>query len=282
MFNKILHTLLAAVFFLSGCASNPKEPVPAASIQSVPEDAASQEMEIGKKIHEQILNSFYVYTDPQVVGYLNAVNTKLTKYAERRDLAYQVTLLYSDKIYATSAPGGFIYVTTAMLNFLQNEAELASVLGHEIGQLQYHDPTLSEARKALQQVSQAGAMVSSAFGSIGALAALGFMAMSAASSPRARAPARRLADADRLALEYLASAGLDPQAMLDVMGRFAVLEQNDLPFYYDYYQARPLTIERMQALQKSFEQLPLEGKNFDTGYKNYQEMSRGVREIYRR
>ncbi len=281
MLKKTFHSLLAAALLLNGCASNRNNALPEASIESSAEHLSS-EMEIGQKIHEQILSSFSVYTDQSVVDYLNQVSHKLSRHANRQDIDYRVTLLYSDKIYATSAPGGFIYITTAMMNTIQSEAELAAILGHEIGRLQYRDPTLSEARKKLQQVSQAGAMVSSAFGSIGALAALGFVALSSASAPRARSAERQLEDADLMALGYLVEAHLDPQAMLDMMQRFMTLKESDLPFYYDYYQARPITQERAAAIQASFNHLSLDGQRFETGFKEYQAISRGVKEIYRR
>lgn len=240
------------------------------------------EREIGEQIHQQILSSFYVYTDEAVVRYLNEVSGKLTRHARRQELAYRVTLLYSDKIYATSAPGGYIYITTAMLDFLKSEAELAAVLGHEIGRLQYQDPTLSEARKALQQVSQAGAMVSSAFGPIGMLAALGFVAMNAVSMPAAWSPEKQLITADALALYYLMEEALDPQAMRDIFNRFMNLPQNELVFYYDYYQARPLSQVRMDAFEANYADLALAGKTLETGYRTYQDKIQTVHEIYRR
>lgn len=281
MVKKAQHSLFAILILVSGCAADQKTTLHNAAIQS-PDENLSSEAAIGQRINQQILNSFSVYTDPRVVAYLNKVGDQLSRYAERQDLDYSVTLLYSDKIYATSAPGGFVYITTAMMNTVQNEAELAAILAHEIGRLQYRDPTLSEARKKLQRVTQAGAMVSSAFGPIGALAALGFVAVNSASTPRAKLPEKQLEEADLLALDYLVGAKLDPQAMLDVLQRFMALNENELPFYYDYYQVRPITQERVSAIQANFNRLNLEGQRFETGFKEYQDISRGVKEIYRR
>lgn len=281
MARQIIHSFLALSLAFSGCASPPKNPAPAA-VERAPESYVVQEAAIGQQIHEQILASCAVYTEQTLVDYVNQVSGKLSRHAERKELPYRVTLLYSDKLYATSAPGGYIYVTTALMNFLQNEAELAAIMGHEIGRIQYRDPTLSEARRKLQQVSQAGAMVSSAFGSIGALAALGFVALNAASAPHSLTAERRLEEADRRAMDYLLAAGYDPQAMLDILERFLVMQQEDLPFYYDFYQARPITHERMLQLQSIFQKLPLREQNLVTGYPAYQEMSRSIRQIYRR
>jgi len=269
------------MMLLSGCASQQGSSLPKASVHSAVEPLSS-EMEIGQKIHAQILSSFYVYTDQHVVDYLNGLGRRLASHAERQDLDYRVTLLYSDKIYATSAPGGFVYITTAMMSTVQSEAELAAILAHEIARLQYRDPSLSEARKTLQEVTKAGAMVASVFGPIGALAAMGLVGINAAATPHSRTPEKQLEEADHLAMAYLVASGLDPQAMLDVLERFMTLQQSDLPRYYDYYQARPITQDRAAAIQLDFNQINLEGKTFETGYQEYQELSRGVREIYRR
>jgi len=53
------------------------------------------------------------------------------------------------------------------------------------------------------------------------------------------------------------------------------------PYFLDYYQSRPITEERMRALKKAFEKLPLGGKSLVTDPVEYQEVTRGVREIYK-
>ena len=78
--------------------------------------------------------------------------------------------LYSEKIYATSAPGGFVYVTTGMLTYLENEAELAGILAHEIGEQQFKDPRFSKIQKGIEHMTHGVALVGPLFGQIGALA----------------------------------------------------------------------------------------------------------------
>ena len=123
--------LLPALVF-SGCASVVDRDISDITPQGKP---MTQEQIVGEQIHQQILASFYPYTDPKVVRYVNDTGRKLAARARRRDLEYRFTILYNEKIYATSAPGGYIYITTGMMNFLQSEAELAAVLAHEIGHI---------------------------------------------------------------------------------------------------------------------------------------------------
>ena len=264
--------LIFAVFF-SGCASHAAVKKPAAS-------RFSEESEIGGKINEQILASFYPYTDPKVVQYVNKIGNELASCAERRDLKYRFTILYNDKIYAASAPGGYIYVTTSMLAFLQNEAELAAVLAHEIGELQHKNPRLSESRKVLEAVTRTGQVVGPAFGGIGVLAALGLTAVQAMADSTKLSPHQRLIQADGRALNYMVKAGYDPQGMLDILDKLLKARQRMTPFLYDYDQSRPVTEERMAALRQNFSKLQLLNKTFTVNYKSYQEITRGIREIY--
>ncbi|MCB9799475.1 MAG: M48 family metalloprotease [Candidatus Omnitrophica bacterium] len=241
----------------------------------------SEEIQIGQQIHQQITSEFYLYTEPKAREYIESIGQKLAAAAERQEIEYHFFLLYSNKIHATSAPGGFVYVTTGMLNFLDNEAQLAAVLAHEIGELQYRDPRLSEKRKAWHEISRAGAGIAPAFGPFGILAAIGFVAVHAATSAVPEDPAKRMVKADSLALDYLIESGYDPQAMLDLMGKFLRADSKTLPYFYDYYQNRPISQERMDNLEESFAKTPLEGKSLTTNYHVYQEQTKGIREIYK-
>ena len=276
---KIFIVGLAASLTLHGCANNPKKSLsPSVSLSA----SAAEEIAIGEQIHAQILSSFYPYTDPEVVNYLNEIGQSLAAFAERKELPYRFTLLYNDKIYATSAPGGFVYLTTGFITFLQNEAKLAAVLAHEIGQLQEKDPKLSKSRKVLEAVTRGGTMVAPAFGQIGMLAALGLVAMQAIYEKGQPSPEERLFEADRRALEYMVKAGYDPQGMIDLFYRFLNTSRDFAPYFYDYYQSRPITMERFQNLNEKFAGLQLQEKVFSTHHERYQEITLGVREIYKR
>lgn len=265
---------------LSACAARNEGKMPAAAAPEPLSKEAAAELAIGEEINAQILSSFYPYTERRVVRYVNKIARSLAKHAERKDLRYKVTILYNDKIYATSAPGGFIYVTTGMLHFLRNEAEFAAVLGHEIGQLQYRDPKLNRSRKLLDAITRGGAMVGPAFGEIGVLAILGLAALGAAADNGDLTPEARLRRADILALHYMTEAGYDPQGMIDLYHLF-VNSREIMPFFYEYYQSRPLSEERFMAAKGAFDALPLEGKTLTTNPQKYQEMTRGVREMFK-
>ena len=269
--------LILVLFFSPGCASSHSSS-PKAKVDQAP--SLAEEISVGQKIHQEILSSYYTYTKPDVVSYVDEVGEALASRAKRK-LPYRFTILYNDKVYAASAPGGFIYITTGMMNFLDNEAELAAILAHEIAELQYRDPAFSKMRKVVSDFAQTGATVAPAFGQIGMLAVLGFVMIHAVSSVNGKRPEDKIRDADRLAMQYLADTGYDPQSLLDVLEKFTNSDPKVVPLFTDYFETRPITEDRIADLQKGFSKLSLEGRELLTRPKIYQDMTKPVREIYR-
>jgi len=277
---KPLATLLVLVFLVSSCAT--RGAITTHDNSGGKLASVSDEVAIGQEIHSQILSTFYAYTDPKVVSYVNEIGFSLASHADRKELPYKFTILYDEKIYATSAPGGFVYVTTGMINFLDNESELAAVMGHEIGQLQFRDPKLSRIRKVLDMVTRGTSMVGPVFGEIGALTMLGVALLNVAVEAGHLTKSQLLLRADKKALHYMEEAGFDPQGMIDLLYKFLHADEVLLPFFYDYYQSRPVTAKRFAAIEKEFNRLPLWDRTFTTNREIFQQTTKGVREIYRR
>lgn len=274
---KILPVLLCC-FLASGCATQTEYDRPVA----VPGSSdLTEEQRTGEAIHNEILASFYPYTDPKVVKYVNDLGQSLAAQAKRHDLQYRFTILYSEKIYATSAPGGYVYITTGMLNFLENEAELAAVLAHEIGEQQTVDRRFTKRDDVVGAAAQVGSAVGPMFGPLGSLASLGLVLLQAYNESSFKTPAERLLLSDASAMKYLMNTGYDPQALMDVQKHFLNAGEKMTIFFYDYYQSRPITEERIKAIEKEFQKLPLGGKSLITDAVEYQTMTRGVREMYK-
>ena len=276
--------LLIGLFLIPGCASSGKNARPVSS--NAPASPAlsksvAEEVAIGKQIHAAILSQFYPYTDPKVVNYINQLAERFASHAGRK-LPYRFTLLYSDKIYATSAPGGFIYLTTGLLYFLENEAQLAAVMAHEIGELQFQDRRLSRSRKILDAVTKGGNMLAPAFGDIGALALLGLVAVNVVADRKILNPEEKLVKADKLALHYMLASGYDPEGLRDFLYKFLSAKNEVIPLFLDYAKSRPITQERIESLQREFLKLPFQDKTLTMNRKEYQEMMTGVAEIYQR
>ena len=81
-----------------------------------------------------------VYEDQQLQQYVNEVGQRAAKASQRPELQYTFTVLDSDEINAFTTGGGYVYITRGIMNYLNSEAELAAVLGHEIGHVTARHP----------------------------------------------------------------------------------------------------------------------------------------------
>ena len=278
MTRRIVPFFCCFLLLFNGCASVVDRDLSNLTPQGKPQ---TEEQKTGEAIHRQILASFYPYTDPKVVRYVDDLGHSLAAQAKRQDLEYRFTILYSEKIYATSAPGGYVYVTTGMLNFRENKAELAAVLAHEIGEQQTVDRRFTKRDDAINAATQVGSAVGPMFGPLGSLASLGLVLLQAYNESSYKTPGERLLESDALAMKYLMNAGYDPQALMDVQEHFLKAGEKMTPYFFDYYQSRPITEERVLAIRKEFQKLSLSGKSLITDPVEYQQVTRGVREIYK-
>jgi len=267
--------VIALVF--SGCASSSKDK-DKSSVGSL-SSGEQKELELGYSIHQEILSTYYLYTEPNLNHYVNSVAEKIYSQAKRK-FPYQVTVLVSEKIYAVSAPGGYIYITTGFINFLQNESELAAAIAHEVGQLQYQEPRFSNKKKAMEALEIAAALAAGILGPLGALAFLGVRGISMLTVSEKTKTGRAIY-ADKLALSYLVEAGYDPQSLFDILTRLAETDKGDMDEIFDYYNSRPISVKRVQKLEKQFKKLNLKNRELCVNRPEFLEATKGVREMFR-
>ena len=127
---------------VASCARNPVTGKNELSLIS-----ESQEIQMGKQAAEQVAQSIGFVDDPELQAYVSNIGMKMAKQSERPDLPWEFHVVNDAAVNAFAIPGGFIYVTRGLLAHMNSEAELASVLGHEVGHV--------TARHSVQQISKA-------------------------------------------------------------------------------------------------------------------------------
>src|SRR5687767_981710 len=132
-------TLLLTVA-LANCAQNPVTGNPNLVLIS-----ESQEIAIGKREDGNVRKQYSGYDDDQLQHYVNEIGQRLAKVSHRPGLDYRFLVVDSPEVNAFALPGGYIYITRGIMAYLNSEAELAGVLGHEIGHV--------TARHSVQQLS---------------------------------------------------------------------------------------------------------------------------------
>ncbi|MDQ7010563.1 MAG: M48 family metalloprotease, partial [Mariprofundaceae bacterium] len=91
-----------------------------------------QEKILGRAVAARVIERFSIEDAPEKTYYLNLVGTAIAQRSDRPDIGYHFAILATDDVNAYACPGGFIFVTRGVLDMVQDEAELAAVLAHEI------------------------------------------------------------------------------------------------------------------------------------------------------
>ena len=128
---------------LAACSTNP-----ATGEQNFTLMSPTDEVQIGRQEHPKVLNEFGVYDEmPALNGYVAMLGGRLHAVSELSQQPFTFTLLDSGMVNAFAIPGGYVYVTRGLMALANTEAELAGVVGHEIG----HVTARHSAQRATQQ-----------------------------------------------------------------------------------------------------------------------------------
>jgi predicted Zn-dependent protease len=107
----------------------------------------TEERQIGEDVSLKIRQRFGVVQDPAIHKYVTLLGTTLAKQSERPNLNWTFVVLDTDGVNAFASPGGIVHITRGALGLAKNEAELAGVLGHEIGHVA-HKHTVNAIKKS--------------------------------------------------------------------------------------------------------------------------------------
>ena len=127
---------------VGACATNPVTGKSELSLIS-----EGQEIAMGKEAAEQAKQSIGLYDDAKVQAYVAEIGQRMAAASERPNLPWEFHVVDDASVNAFALPGGFIFVTRGLMTHVNNEAELASVLGHEIGHV--------TAKHSVRQISKA-------------------------------------------------------------------------------------------------------------------------------
>ena len=164
----VLGFLAVAMLFGPGCTMDRN---PVTGKRQLMGFSWSQEQQIGQQADAEIVQEYGLYDDPELQAYVTRVGQKVLAESELRETnaaaqyrntQFTFRVLNSPVVNAFAVPGGYVYVTRGLLTHLDNEAQLAVVLGHEIG----HVAARHSARQAAKaQLGQLGLMAGAIIGS---------------------------------------------------------------------------------------------------------------------
>lgn len=209
--------LLSAVALLGGCASNP-----ATGGRNVVMGSMQGEREQARRYYEQIIRAYGLYEDQAVQDYVNRVGQKVAKHSHLPDEEWKFVVLDDDSINAFTTGGNYVYVHRGLLTYLNSEAELATVLGHEIGHVTARHPARRQTRAMGASILATAAAIATGSGAVAQLANIGATAWLQGYGRENEM------EADRLGLEYAAKSGYRPEAMAETFKVFKSQESFEL------------------------------------------------------
>lgn len=212
-------TLLLAAALLAACASV-TNPVTGQRELTVMDEKT--EIAEGAKAHQEVLKEYGVLNDPALQAYVSGVGQKLAASSHRAKLKWTFTVLDSPQVNAFALPGGYVYITRGIMAYLDSEAELAGVLGHEIGHVTARHGAQQATRQAGASVgvglaTLGGALLEMATGVPGIAQAAGGVAQVGAAGLVASYSRDQELQADQLGAEYLVRNHYDPANMVEVI-----------------------------------------------------------------
>ena len=175
-----------------------------------------QEIQMGQEAHPQVIAAYGLVDDPELQSYVERIGLRLAEGSERPQLPWSFSVVDDASVNAFALPGGFIYVTRGILAHFDSEAELAGVLGHEIGHVTARHSASQMSRQQLQQIGLGVGMIfSETFRDYGGIAMAGLQIMNLSYSRDDES------QSDRLGLRYIAREGYDADAMIGVFQMLA-------------------------------------------------------------
>ena len=147
-------TLLVTLSFATACATNPVTGKRELSL--IPQ---GQEIAMGQEGAKAAAAQMGIYPDSGVQRYVNSLGQTLAKASERPDLPWSFTVVDDPSVNAFALPGGPIFVSRGILTHMNSEAQLVSVLGHEIGHVTAKHSVSQLSKQQIFQIGLIGAMV---------------------------------------------------------------------------------------------------------------------------
>ena len=281
-------SLALVTSLLASCGTQVVNPVTGQTERTAMDERA--ELAEGKKAHDEVLKEYGVYPDPKLQAYVNEIGQKLARQSHRANIPWTFTVLDSPEINAFALPGGYVYITRGILAYMESEADMAGVIGHEIG----HVTARHGAQRATRQQNAGlgvlaatvlGAVLESKAGVSGGTEMFGQMAQGVAAGYVAKYSREQELQADSLGAEYLSRSQYDPRNMIDVIRVLKLQEAfaadearasgQPAPEGANWLSSHPSNDQRLQAISQNAAKY--QGSYVSDGAQRFLQVIQGMR-----
>lgn len=237
--NPVLWMMLIIVFFTT-CAVNPVTGKREFMLVSQAEEIA-----MGRQTDSEIIAMYGVYQNESLNTYINKMGSRMTPVTHQPDLPYSFKILDTDVINAFAVPGGYVYFTRGILAYLNDEAELAGVMGHELGHVNARHSAKMLSKAQLAQFGlQLGAALSETFAKFSGLAGFGVQMLFL------RFSRDNEREADNLGVEYSTKTGYDATGMATFFKTLEAMHPSGGSGLPDWFSTHPNPVNRIAAVKQ--------------------------------
>ncbi len=209
-----------------------------------------QEVQLGRQINNELVRSqIRIYRDPRLQEYVNQIGQRLVSHSTRPNIPYTFQVVDDSGVNAFATMGGFVYVNKGLLRLADNEAQLASVMGHEIGHV--------AARHALKQLKESAiAQGVASLAGVNRNVLVGIGVDLALKKPNSRNDEFQ---ADQLGLQTLGRSGYAESAMIAFMNKL-LKNSSSVPTFLSTH---PATADRVARLKQTIDPSRANGDGLD-------------------
>ena len=246
--------LLAIISLTTACAGNISAGGTTVSLPS-----GGSEAKTGREMYDKMMSEGVAYDDKPLQNYVNRIGQSLVANTEHPNTTFTFTVLDNPNINAFATPGGYIYVNRGLMAYLESEAELAGVLGHEIAHVTQNHASRQQTANVTNSVLAAMAYVVT-----GSRDVADASTMAGTALVRGYGRDHEL-EADEHGAQYMHKTGYDTDALLEVIGVLKDQEQfqrvkakssgKKASSYHGLYATHPRNDARLQQVIRTAREL---------------------------
>jgi predicted Zn-dependent protease len=269
-------TSLTAPTILGGCATDPVTGKTTLVGLSEADEVAIDR----QQSPHQFSSDYGAVQDPRLSGYLTQIGSSCAGRSHRPQMPYSFRAMNANYVNAYTFPGGSVAATRGILLEMNNEAELAALLGHEVGHVNARHAAEQAGRGLLANLLVAGAAIGAAAAGYGDYAGLvqvgGMIGGSALLAKYSRDNER---EADALGLEYMTRAGYSPVGMVGVMDMLQRQSKEKPNMLEAMFASHPMSDERYATARGQAEGTYAAARAFPTHQERYMDMTAPLRRL---
>lgn len=269
--------LAAPALLLPACATNP---VTGKREFMLVSEAGEIQIDHENAPH-QFSEDFGAVGDPKINQYVTEVGGRITQVCHRPGMPYSFRGVNASHINAYAFPGGSIAATRGILYGMESEAELAALIGHEVGHVCARHSAQQMSKGMLANLAVAGATIaisqSKKYGEYAGLAAsIGSLGTGLLLARYSRADERQ---ADALGMDYMVKAGYPPIGMVRLMDLLRHMERNEPSALELMFATHPMSAERYDTAIRASQERYAEAAALPDGRERYLDTTAGLRRM---